>query len=174
MSTGIFELLVIVCSIGSMFPFIEKLKMLAAETNHRISLTSKCVQDVWKNLTNKVQTSMEKKKLKLNMQMIVKECSIRKTHALMNSFRYRRRRKAGRGKGQRRMEPFQLALSNRFQGNWNRPWLLTTFCLGGLLDQTPDSRLRSPDSRLQALIARLQTLVSRLQTPRLQTPVSRP
>ena len=31
------------------------------------------------------------------------------------------RRKAGRPKGQRRSEPFELALRNRFQGNWNRP-----------------------------------------------------
>ena len=31
------------------------------------------------------------------------------------------RRKAGRPNGQRRSEPFELALRNRFQGNWNRP-----------------------------------------------------
>ena len=31
------------------------------------------------------------------------------------------RRKAGRPKGQRRSEPFELALRNRFQGNWGRP-----------------------------------------------------
>ena len=31
------------------------------------------------------------------------------------------RRKAGRPMAQRRMEPFQLALRNRYQGNWERP-----------------------------------------------------
>ena len=31
------------------------------------------------------------------------------------------RRKAGRPISQRRSEPFELALSNRFQGNWERP-----------------------------------------------------
>ena len=31
------------------------------------------------------------------------------------------RRKGGRAKGQRREQPFQLALRNRFQGNWDRP-----------------------------------------------------
>ena len=31
------------------------------------------------------------------------------------------RRKGGRAKGQRREQPFQLALRNSFQGNWDRP-----------------------------------------------------
>ena len=37
------------------------------------------------------------------------------------AWQHQGRRKAGRAKGQGRMEPFQIALRNRFQGNWDRP-----------------------------------------------------
>ena len=45
----------------------------------------------------------------------------RQGHAQPQPWQQQGRRKAGRPQGQRRMEPFQLALRNRFQGNWDRP-----------------------------------------------------
>ena len=76
--------------------------------------------------------------------------------------------------GSVRKEIYQLWKENNIMGLVTnlQIGLLTTFCLGGLLDQTSDSRLRSPDSRLQTLVSRLQTLDSSVQTPRLQTPDS--